>query len=115
MDQMKGMGVAPHLNPAFLQEMAAQGNAGAKGMQNMVGHQCAFVFHDSDCVMLTLAVTCNVHVHVDVHVALAEFVYYNHVTCMCTVNLEIFAVKIFSLPHMATKIKIAKYFQLRIN
>ena len=36
MDQMKGMGVAPHLNPAFLQEMAAQGNAGAKGMQNMV-------------------------------------------------------------------------------
>ena len=33
---MKGMGVAPHLNPAFLQEMAAQGNAGAKGMQNMV-------------------------------------------------------------------------------
>ena len=36
MDQMKGMGVAPHLNPAFLQEMAAQGNPGAKGVQNMV-------------------------------------------------------------------------------
>ena len=27
---------------------------------------------------------------------------------------QIFAVKIFSLPHTATKIKIAKYFQLRI-
>ena len=37
MDQMKGMGMAPHLNPAFLQEMAAQGNAGAK--QNMVSNK----------------------------------------------------------------------------
>ena len=47
MDQMKGMGVAPHLNPAFLQEMAAQGNAGAKGVQKMVRN-----------------VQCYVHVHV---------------------------------------------------
>ena len=39
MDQMKGMGVAPHLNPTFLQEMAAQGNAGAKGVQNMVSDE----------------------------------------------------------------------------
>ena len=31
-----------------------------------------------------------------------------------TVNLEIFAVEIFSLPHKATKIKIVKYFQLWI-
>ena len=37
MDQMKGMGMAPRLNPAFLQEMAAQGNAGAK--QNMVSNK----------------------------------------------------------------------------
>ena len=28
-----------------------------------------------------------------------------------TVNLEIFAVEIFSLPHKATKINIAKHFQ----
>lgn len=46
MDQMKGMGVAPHLNPAFLQEMAAQGNAGAKGVQNMVRNvQCCVHVH----------------------------------------------------------------------
>ena len=30
------------------------------------------------------------------------------------IDLEIFAVKVFSLPHTATKINIAKYFQLRI-
>ena len=36
-DQMKEMGMAPHLNPTFLQEMAAQGNAGAK--QNMVNNK----------------------------------------------------------------------------
>ena len=53
MDQMKGMGVAPHLNPAFLQEMAAQGNAGAKGVQNMVRN-----------------VQCYVHVHVCIYVLL---------------------------------------------
>lgn len=38
-DQLKNAGVAPHLNPAFLQEMAAQGGmAGGQkaGLQNMV-------------------------------------------------------------------------------
>ena len=50
MDQMKGMGVAPHLNPAFLQEMAAQGNAGAKGVQNMVRNVQSYVHvHEYTC------------------------------------------------------------------
>ena len=37
-DQFKNIGVAPHLNPAFLHEMAAQGGAvgGQKNIQNMV-------------------------------------------------------------------------------
>ena len=48
MDQMKGMGVAPHLNPAFLQEMAAQGNPGAKGVQNMVSIDTKLLFDFSE-------------------------------------------------------------------
>ena len=49
MDQMKGMGVAPHLNPAFLQEMAAQGNPGAKGVQNMVSVDTNLLFEGEHC------------------------------------------------------------------
>lgn len=40
-DQFKNIGVAPHLNPAFLQEMATQGGVvgGQKNIQNMVRSQ----------------------------------------------------------------------------
>ena len=66
MDQMKGMGVAPHLNPAFLQEMAAQGNAGAKGVQNMVKNmQCYVYVHvcTTDCsIGVLLPVFIRLHV-----------------------------------------------------
>ena len=55
MDQMKGMGVAPHLNPAFLQEMAAQGNPGAKGVQNMVSIDTKLLFGLSENINVMLA------------------------------------------------------------
>jgi hypothetical protein len=54
MDQMKGMGVAPHLNPAFLQEMAAQGNAGAKGVQNMVSGDINCYLMEKNLAMVNL-------------------------------------------------------------
>lgn len=37
LDQIKAAGNAPHLNPAFIQEMAAQ-NAQQGSMQKMVGY-----------------------------------------------------------------------------
>ena len=81
MDQMKGMGVAPHLNPAFLQEMAAQGNAGAKGMQNMVGHCVVIMIVNADsavkctCTSGTFLVFLVLYMYIHVHVHACACVY----------------------------------------
>ena len=68
MDQMKGMGVAPHLNPAFLQEMAAQGNPGAKGVQNMVSVDTKLLFDLGENIVILAIIayfgTCSSTKHI---------------------------------------------------